>query len=61
MLEPSFLILWTGWAGVFVFMLALWMVQLKTKNAAILDVGWAAGLAGLGFYDALTGPGFGPR
>ena len=46
-----------GWLGIGLFMLGLWAVQLKTRNAAILDVGWASGLAGLAVHEALQGTG----
>ncbi|HVM33148.1 MAG TPA: DUF1295 domain-containing protein [bacterium] len=46
-----------GWLGMFTFMLALWGIQLKTRNAAILDVGWALGLAGFVLYEAWRGSG----
>jgi steroid 5-alpha reductase family enzyme len=50
-----------GWLGVFIFLTFLWLIQLFTRNAAILDVGWASGLAGLALYAALTGPGWDTR
>jgi steroid 5-alpha reductase family enzyme len=36
-----------GGALVAAMMTGLWLVQLRTRNAAVVDVGWAAGLAGL--------------
>lgn len=39
-------------------MLALWLVHLLIRNAAIVDVGWAAGLAALAIFYALQGPGY---
>ena len=33
-----------AWAAVGVLMLILWLVSLKTRNAAIVDVGWTLGL-----------------
>src|SRR6266403_607378 len=38
-------------------MFALWLVQLLIRNAAIVDVGWAAGLATLAIFYAIEGPG----
>lgn len=38
-------------------MAALWLVQRRTKDAGIVDVGWAAGLACTAVFAALTGPG----
>jgi len=44
-----------GGAAVGVVMFVLWLVQLRTGNAAIVDVGWAGGLAGLAvLYAALA-------
>lgn len=37
-------ILLIAWSLVAFLMLALWLIQIKTKNAAIVDVGWAFGL-----------------
>ena len=34
-----------GTACVAILMLALWLIQLKTGNASIVDMGWAGGLA----------------
>jgi steroid 5-alpha reductase family enzyme len=42
-------------------MLALWAVHLAIKNAAIVDVGWAAGLGLLAAYYAHSAPGSFPR
>jgi steroid 5-alpha reductase family enzyme len=39
-------------------MLALWGIHLLIKNAAIVDVGWAAGLGFLASSYAITGPGY---
>jgi steroid 5-alpha reductase family enzyme len=46
-----------GWLGIVLFMLVLWGIQLRTRNVAILDVGWASGLVGLALYEALRGTG----
>ncbi|HSG05325.1 MAG TPA: DUF1295 domain-containing protein, partial [Nitrospiria bacterium] len=44
-----------GGAAVGAMMFVLWLVQLRTGNAAIVDVGWAGGLAGLAIlYAALA-------
>ena len=50
-----------GLAIVSVMMLLLWLIHLRTKNAAIVDVGWAAGLGILGIYYAVACPGYGAR
>lgn len=42
-------------------MLILWIIHLLIKNAAIVDVGWAAGLALLAIYYACAGPGYSAR
>jgi len=47
-----------GTAIVAVMMLALWIIHLLIKNAAIVDVGWAVGLALLAIYYAFAGPGY---
>lgn len=42
-------------------MLTLWIIHLLIRNAAIVDVGWAAGLALLAIYYAYAGPGYSAR
>ncbi len=42
-------------------MFALWLVHLLIRNAAIVDVGWAAGLAMLAIFYAILGPGYSAR
>jgi steroid 5-alpha reductase family enzyme len=39
-------------------MFALWLVHLLVRNAAIVDAGWAAGLALLAIFYAMEGPGY---
>jgi steroid 5-alpha reductase family enzyme len=51
----------TGWATVAVMMLALWIIHLLIRNAAIVDAGWAAGLAMLAIFYAAKGPGYPAR
>lgn len=51
----------TGAAIVSTMMFLLWLIQLKTGNAAIVDVGWAAGLGILAFYYAFAAPGYTAR
>ncbi len=48
----------TGWIGVAVWMTLLWLVQLRTRNAGIVDVGWAAALGGLAVYCAWVSDGW---
>lgn len=42
-------------------MLGLWLAQRRTKNAGIVDVGWATGIGILGVFFAVTSAGYGPR
>src|SRR5579859_3375253 len=51
----------TGAAIVAGMMLVLWGIHLLMRNAAIVDVGWAGGLATLAIYYALEGPGYSAR
>lgn len=48
----------TGAASVAVLMLLLWLIHLRTGNAAIVDAGWAGGLALLGVLYAVFGGGY---
>lgn len=47
-----------GATSVAVLMLLLWLMQLRTGNAAIVDAGWAGGLALLGALYAFLGGGY---
>ena len=47
-----------GAASVAFLMLVLWLIQLRTGNASIVDMGWAGGLALLGVLYAMLGGGF---
>jgi len=40
---------------------ALWLVQLRTRNAAIVDVGWTLSLPILALFDAALAPGWSAR
>jgi steroid 5-alpha reductase family enzyme len=42
-------------------MFVLWVIHLLIRNAAIVDVGWAAGLGILALFYALAGPGYPAR
>jgi steroid 5-alpha reductase family enzyme len=42
-------------------MLLLWLIHLPLRNAAIVDAGWAGGLALLGALYAVMGAGWAPR
>lgn len=47
-----------GAASVALLMLLLWLIHLRTGNAAIVDAGWAGGLALLGVLYAVAGGGY---
>ena len=47
-----------GAASVAALMLVLWLIHLRTGNAAIVDAGWAGGLALLGLLYAFWGGGY---
>jgi len=47
-----------GFGIVAATMFALWLVHLRIRNAAIVDVGWAAGLAMLAIFYAVEGSGY---
>ena len=50
-----------GAAIVLGMMFVLWLIHLLIHNAAIVDVGWAAGLGILGLFYAVVGPGYAAR
>jgi steroid 5-alpha reductase family enzyme len=50
-----------GTTSVCGLMLLLWLIHLPLKNAAIVDAGWAGGLALLGGIYAAAGGGYAPR
>jgi len=52
---------WMGAAIVAGTMLVLWIIHLLIRNAAIVDVGWAAGLSVLAFFYAIAAPGYAAR
>ena len=51
----------TAWVLMAVLMLVLWRVHLAIRNAGIVDVGWAGGLALIGLLYFLMGDGWLPR
>jgi steroid 5-alpha reductase family enzyme len=61
MLAQAQHLLLTGAAIVFVMMFLLWVIHLLIHNAAVVDVGWAAGLGLLAIYYAAAGPGYPAR
>jgi len=50
-----------GWLAVSSLMFLLWLVSLKTKNAAIVDVGWTLGLLTCVIVYAICASGYSPR
>jgi len=50
-----------GAAVVITLMAALWVIHLAVRNAAVVDFGWAFGLALLAVLYAVEGPGYAPR
>ena len=50
-----------GAAAVMTLMAVLWLIHLAIRNAAIVDFGWAFGLAVLAVLYAVEGPGYAPR
>lgn len=61
MLQQAAHLAMTGAAIIAGMMLALWIVHLLIRNAAIVDVGWAAGLGILALYYAVAAPGYPAR
>lgn len=61
MLQPAVHLALTGAAIIAGMMLVLWIIHLLIRNAAIVDVGWAAGLGILAIYYAVAGPGYSAR
>jgi steroid 5-alpha reductase family enzyme len=49
---PTLLSFVTGWIFVAILMLSLYLVHLRTKNAAIVDVGWALSVPILALWHA---------
>jgi len=50
-----------GWVTITVLMFIFWVIQFVTRNAGILDLGWAMGLGILAGVYAVTLPGYPPR
>ncbi|HLK67558.1 MAG TPA: DUF1295 domain-containing protein [Bryobacteraceae bacterium] len=54
-------IVWMGAAAVCLLMLVLWLIHFAIHNAAIVDAGWAGGLALLGVLYGVLGEGWSGR
>lgn len=50
-------VLTVGWAALGAFFAGLWAVQRRTKDASLVDVGWAAGLGAMALLCAAVLPG----
>ena len=50
-----------GLVAMMAWMVVLWVWHLKLANAAVVDFGWASGLALLGLFYAIKADGYGPR
>lgn len=61
MLTQAVPLVLTGALLVCGMMLVLWVIHLLIRNAAVVDVGWAAGLGILAIYYAIAGNGFSTR
>jgi steroid 5-alpha reductase family enzyme len=61
MFHQAFSLLSVGAIIVTVMMFLLWITHILIRNAAIVDVGWAAGLGLLAIYYACAAPGLTPR
>jgi steroid 5-alpha reductase family enzyme len=61
MLQQALHLALTGAAIVIGMMSLLWIIHLLIRNAALVDVGWAAGLGILALYYALAAPGYPAR
>ena len=57
-LEPTQQLFWIA-IGAIALMVVLWLVQLRTRDAGIVDVGWAFGLALSALFVGWTGTGSG--
>jgi steroid 5-alpha reductase family enzyme len=54
-------VIFTGTLAVCGLMLFLWLIHLPMQNAAIVDAGWAGGMALLGVLYGVMGTGWAPR
>jgi steroid 5-alpha reductase family enzyme len=61
MFHQALSLLTVGAIIVATLMLLLWIIHLLIRNAAVVDVGWAAGLGLLALYYAYAAPGYSTR
>lgn len=61
MIHTAFFLACLGAAALMLMMFLLWLVSVRTSNAGIVDVGWAAGLVVLAIGYAAFAPGFSTR
>jgi steroid 5-alpha reductase family enzyme len=59
-MNPYFMALW-AWLAMILVMSALFLVQRSTKNAGIVDAGWAFGVGAVALFYALVADGDGLR
>ncbi|QOJ01791.1 MAG: DUF1295 domain-containing protein [Phycisphaeraceae bacterium] len=55
MTDSPWILLAVAWAAAAVFLSLLWLHQVRTKNATLVDVGWTLALAGAGVFYAVVG------
>ncbi len=60
-MSPDWTLLAWGGLGASLVMMALWLVQRRSGDAGIADVGWVLGVGALALVYAWEGQGYGPR
>ena len=56
-MKEVLVLLGSGWGLGISVMIALWLIQLRTRNAGIVDLGWAGVTGGLAVWYAVLGDG----